>query len=194
MMAVAGCAIGILTGCGVKKEVHEAMIADLNAQMATAAEAAQANIDELQDQLKSADNKITKMELDNKEYAETITQLKKDISGLKTSLEDEKNSIAQLESSLSSAKSATARANQQAEEAENDRATMEMEKQEVQRRFDMLRKNILDLNKKKPSDIGIELVGIMGDMSDMSGTTEEVVQPSEAPKSVQGILDDMGTF
>ena len=30
MMAVAGCAVSMLTGCGVPKEEHEAKLAELN--------------------------------------------------------------------------------------------------------------------------------------------------------------------
>jgi hypothetical protein len=71
---------------------------------------------------------------------------------------------------------------------------MEIEKQETQRRFDMLRKALLDLNNRKPADMGIKLQGIVGDMgapADTDSTMDSAPAAANDTDSVKGLLDDM---
>jgi chromosome segregation ATPase len=104
--------------------------------------------------------------------------------------------VSELESDLSTAKTKIAAVQQQVRDAEKERDLMEMEKQETQRRFDMLRKALLDLNKKNPADLQINLGTIVDDMGAPAGSGSPAKSAPAASDgdSVKDLLDVMDSM
>lgn len=193
MLAAAGCAIGMLTGCGVPQDEHDAIVAQMTAERQTSEDALNVKLADTQSLLDAESAKTRKLQIELNDSAERIDELKSSVTELTDTISGEQSKVSQLESSLAATKASVASAQQQARDAENARNVMEIEKQETQRRFDMLRKAILDLNGKNPADMGITLQGIVGDMdmpSDAGSMMESAPADSDTD-SVKGLLDDM---
>jgi chromosome segregation ATPase len=194
MLVAAGCAIGMLTGCGVPQKEHDAIVAQLNADALATEDALNITLADTQSLLEVESAKTRKLQIELNDTAERIDELKSSANELTDSLAAELSKVSQLESDLTAVKNTVASAQQATRDAENERNVMEIEKQETQRRFDMLRAALLDLNNKKPADMGIKLEGIVGDMDD--APADEVIITEIAPatsetESVKGLLDEM---
>ena len=192
MLAVAGCAIGMLTGCGVPQDEHDAIVAQLNAEAQASEDALNATLAETKSQLVAELAKTGKLESEIQNTAARIEELKLATDESNNLLAAEQNRALQLEADLAAVTATVDSSHQQALDAENQRDLMEMEKIETQRRFDMLRAALLDLNNKNPDDLQIKLI-----VDDMGGTpaAKESV-PVSAPAasdtdSVKGLLDEM---
>jgi septal ring factor EnvC (AmiA/AmiB activator) len=154
MMLVAGCAVGMLTGCGIPEEEHNAIIAEMEAKF-------KAEEEKLNIKIAEQDSVIT----------------------------SEKTKVAQLESELKTSKSATAAAQDQAMEAENKFNTLDVEYQELKRRFEMFQKNMSALNQASkpaaPKAATQDDLGMLG-------------EPAPAPKTdaqkASSLLDQMGNL
>ena len=191
MLVVAGCTIGMLTGCGVPQEEHDAIVAQLNAQAQASEDALKATLDETQASLTAAQAKNQKLQVEIKDTVTRIDELKSTVTELTDSLAEEQSKVAQLESDLAAVKATVDVAKQQVRDAEKERDLMEMEKQETQRRFDMLRKALLDLNNKNPDDLQIKLIVDDMDAPASAKTTKESAPAASDTDSVKGLLDAM---
>jgi chromosome segregation ATPase len=194
MLVAAGCAIGMLTGCGVPQKEHDAIVAQLNADALATEDALNITLADTQSLLEVESAKTRKLQIELNDTAERIDELKSSANELTDSLAAELSKVSQLESDLTAVKNTVASAQQATRDAENERNVMEIEKQETQRRFDMLRAALLDLNNKKPADMGIKLEGIVGDMDDApadAGIITEIAPATSETESVKGLLDEM---
>jgi chromosome segregation ATPase len=192
MLAVAGCAIGMLTGCGVPQKEHDAIVAQLNADALATEDALNITLADTQSLLEVESAKTRKLQIELNDTAERIDELKSSANELTDSLAAELSKVSQLESDLTAVKNTVASAQQATRDAENERNVMEIEKQETQRRFDMLRSALLDLNNKNPEDLQIKL--IVDDMGGTPAATESITQSAPAAsdtESVKGLLDEM---
>ena len=202
MLAVAGCVIGMLTGCGVPQKEHDAIVAQLTAEAQASEDALNVMLNETKSDLAAEAAKASKLQIELNNSAALIDELKLSADELTDLLAAEQSKALQLEADLAAVTATVASSHQQALDAEKERDLMEMEKQETQRRFDMFRKALLDLNKKNPADLQINLDSIVGDMSAPAGagiTTESAPAPSKsAPASdsdsVKGLLDQMDSM
>lgn len=193
MLAAAGCAIGMLTGCGVPKEEHEAIVAELTANAQAAEDALNAELNETKSSLDAEQAKTRKLQIELNDSVERIDELKSTADELTDNVAAEQSKVAQLESDLAAVKATVAAAHQATRDAENERDMMELEKQETQRRFDMLRAALLDLNEREPADMGIKLESIIGgmDASDAVSIPEAAAPAAGGDSSLTGILDEM---
>ena len=194
MLVAASCAIGILTGCGVPKKEHEAIVAELTANAQAAEDALNAELNETKSSLDAEQAKTAKLQIEVNDSVERIAELKSAADELTESVAAEQSKVAQLESDLAAVQATVAAANQATLDAENERDLMELEKQETQRRFDMLRAALLDLNERDPADMGIKLEGILGDMdapAEAASTPKEAAPASGGDASLTSILDEM---
>ena len=192
MLAVAGCAIGMLTGCGVPQDEHDAIVAQLNAEAQASEDALNATLAETKSQLVAELAKTGKLESEIQNTAARIEELKLATDESNNLLAAEQNRALQLEADLAAVTATVDSSHQQALDAENQRDLMEMEKIETQRRFDMLRAALLDLNNKNPDDLQIKL--IVDDMGGTPAATESITQSAPAAsdtESVKGLLDEM---
>jgi chromosome segregation ATPase len=200
MLAAAGCAIGILTGCGVPKEEHEAIVAELTANAQAAEDALNAELNDTKSQLDDATAKAARLQIEVNDSVDRIAELKSAADELTDSVAAEQSKVAQLESDLAAVKATVATSQQETRDAEKERDIMELEKQETQRRFDMLRKAILDLNEVNPDDMQIKLI-----VDDMDAPADTLSAPAEAAptaaapaaeddSSLTSILDEMDSM
>jgi len=192
MLAVAGCAIGMLTGCGVPQDEHDAIVAQLNAEAQASEDALNATLAETKSQLVAELAKTGKLESEIQNTAARIEELKLATDESNNLLAAEQNRALQLEADLAAVTATVDSSHQQALDAENQRDLMEMEKIETQRRFDMLRAALLDLNNKNPEDLQIKL--IVDDMGGTPAATESITESAPAAsdtESVKGLLDEM---
>ena len=149
MLAVAGCAIGMLTGCGVPQDEHDAIVAQLNAEAQASEDALNAKLAETQADLTAELAKTSKLEVEIQNTVARIDELKLAADEVNGLLVAEQDKVAQLEADLAAVTATVDSSHQQALDAEAQRDLMEREKVETQRRFDMLRAALLELNKKK---------------------------------------------
>jgi len=192
MLAVAGCVIGMLTGCGVPQEEHDAIVAQLNAEAQASVDALNATLDETKGDLIAELAKTSKLEIEIQDTAARMDELKLAADESSELLVAEQSNVSQLEADLAAVTATVDSLRQQALDAENQRDLMEMEKIETQRRFDMFRAALLDLNKKNPEDLQIKLI-----VDDMDGTPSDAgIATESAPAasdtdSIEGLLDEM---
>ncbi len=193
MLAVAGCTIGMLTGCGVPQKEHDAIVAQLNAEAQASEDALNVTLADTKSLLDAELAKTRKLQIEINDTADRIDELKGSANELTDSLAAEQSKVSQLESDLAAVTATVGTSQQQARDAENERNVMEIEKQETQRRFDMLRKALLDLNNKNPDDLQIKLI-----VDDMDGPAAAGSVTESAPASIEsesdsvkGLLDEM---
>lgn len=193
MLVAAGCALGMLTGCGVPQKEHDAIVAQLNAAAQANEDALNVTLADTQSLLEAEQAKTRKLQIELNDSAERIGELQSSADELTDSLAAEQSKVSQLESDLAAVTATVASSRQQARDAENARNIMELEKQETQRRFDMLRAALLDLNNKNPDDLQIKLiVDDMSAPSEAASTTESAPAPAASDAdSLSGLLDEM---
>jgi predicted nucleic acid-binding Zn-ribbon protein len=151
MMVVVGSAIGLLTGCGIPEEEHNAIIAQMAAEQEAAEDKLNSRIADLESLLKAEKDKVrmTRIELDD--TTERIGDLQQKNADATKSLTAEKTKSTNLERELASSKSAAKAAQDQATEVENKYSTLTVEHEELKRRFEQFRKNMSSLNSSVPS-------------------------------------------
>jgi hypothetical protein len=195
MLAVAGCAIGMLTGCGVPQDEHDAIVAQLNAEAQASEDALNAKLSETQADLTAELAKTSKLEVEIQDTVARMDELKLAAEEAGELLVAEQGKVTQLKADLAAVTATVDASHQQALDAEKQRDLMEMEKIETQRRFDMLRAALLDLNNKNPDDLQIKLI-----VDDMNGVAPSAAAaPESAPaasdtESVKGLLDEMDSL
>jgi len=191
MLVAAGCAVGMLTGCGVPQKEHDAIVAQLTAEAQATEDALNAQLAETKSSLDAESAKSSKLQIEVNNSVARIDELKSAADALTDSLTAEQTKVSQLESDLADVKATISSYQQQTADAEAARDAMELEKQETQRRFDMLRENLLQLSKKNPDDLQIKL--IVNDMNApeaAAGASESAPAASDTD-SVKGLLDAM---
>jgi chromosome segregation ATPase len=189
MMLVAGCAVGMLTGCGIPEEEHNAIIAEMEAKFKAEEEKLNIKIAEQDSVITSEKAKVRTSRIELDDATERIKGLQQKSAETATELASEKTKVAQLESELKTSKSATAAAQDQAMEAENKFNTLDVEYQELKRRFEMFQKNMSALNQASkpaaPKAATQDDLGMLG-------------EPAPAPKTdaqkASSLLDQMGNL
>jgi chromosome segregation ATPase len=167
-------------------------VAQLNAAAQASEDALNATLNETKAELVAEQAKTSKLEIEIQDTVARMDELKLAADESSELLVAEKGTVSQLEADLAAVTATVDSSHQQALDAENQRDLMEMEKIETQRRFDMLRAALLDLNKKNPEDLQIKL--IVDDMGGTPAATESITESAPAasePESVKGLLDEM---
>ncbi|MEE9368440.1 MAG: hypothetical protein V3V05_06205 [Pontiella sp.] len=177
MMVAAGCALGMLTGCGIPKEEHNAMIAQLTAERAESEDQLNGKIADLESTVKSEKAKVRTSRIELDDASDRIKGLQIKSAETASTLAAEKSRASKLESDLTSSKSSALAAQDQALEAENKYSTLDVEYQELKRRFEMFQSNMSSLNSASGSPAPS---GSSAPMSD-----------SDAAKK---LLEEMGTL
>jgi chromosome segregation ATPase len=195
MLAVAGCAIGMLTGCGVPQDEHDAIVAQLNAEAQASEDALNAKLAETEADLTAELAKTSKLEVEIQDTVARMDELKLAAEEAGELLVAEQEKVTQLKADLAAVTATVDASHQQALDAENERDLMEMEKIETQRRFDMLRAALLDLNNKNPDDLQIKLiVDDMNGVAPSAATATESAPAASDTDSVIGLLDEMDSM
>ena len=150
MMAAAGCAIGLLTGCGVPQEEYDAKIGELNAAWAENETLNGKNTD-LESLLKAEQGKVrsTRIELDD--ASKRVAELKEKDAAAAKALADEKGKVSGLESDLAASTSAKGMAEDRSSEAETALASLQGKYDKLVADFEQFKKNMRSLGAPVPA-------------------------------------------
>lgn len=185
MLLVTGCAIGMLTGCGIPEEEHNMIIQDLETQHAEEVNKLNSEIAAQKDLVKNEKAKVRSSRIELDDATERIKGLQQKSAETSKALAAEKSKIAGLESGLKSSNAKLAATEERATEAETSYSTLDVEYQELKRRFEMFQKNMSSLGGNAPA------------ASAPSSTTSSIPASSE-PKTdatkASSLLDQMGTL
>lgn len=170
MMIAAGCAVTILTGCGVPQEEHDAKIAELNTAWAEI-EALNGSVADKESLLKAEQKKVKSARIELDESSKRISGLQEKEAQMASVLADEKAKVEELENDVSSAQSAKAMAQDRTGEVEVELADLQEEYQKLQSRFDQFEKNMRALDgasssrvsdpNKSDSEVALDLLNEM---------------------------------
>ena len=141
MMAAVGCAVTMLTGCGISKEEHQAVVDDLNAKMAEI-ETLKGNAAELDSKLDAEKSKVRKKGIELENAAEDLAKSKTATAEASSALASETAKVNTLERALSSEKSRVVSAQQNTEEVAADLADLQTAHKVLQARWDQFKKNL----------------------------------------------------
>ena len=99
MMVMAGCMIGMLMGCGVPKEEHEAKVAELNAAWEEI-ETLKGKLDDTETLLKKEQGKVRNSQIELDDASKRVAELTEKEAATSTALADEMDKTAALETDL----------------------------------------------------------------------------------------------
>lgn len=186
MMVATGCAMSILTGCGIPKEEHNAKLAELNTawQEIETLNGKNTDLDSLYNAEK-AKLRTSRIELEDTTTRLKASQTKEAVTA--ASLADEKSKISGLERDVSSAKSATLTAKEATAEVEAELATLQEEHAELQTRFSQFERNMNALNGEPAESAAPEVGGEQLTLEEMVGESA----PTK-PKTAMDLLNEMG--
>lgn len=153
MMVVAGCAAMMLTGCGVKQEIHDAKVAELNTawQEIEGLKGKNADLDSL---LNAEKAKLSSTRTDLDAATGRIKKLTAKEAETASALADEKAKVADLSSDLSSAKAKATSAQEAADEAGTELATLQAAYKTLQARWNQFNKNMQTLGQPQSATPG----------------------------------------
>jgi len=176
MAMAVGCAMTILTGCGVPQEEHDAKVAELNTAW-TEIENLKGTITDKETMLDAEKARIRTARIELDDASQRIKALQASEAETKVALADSKTKIVGLESSVSSAKSSTLVAQDRTVEVEDELGKLKEEHEKLQVRFDQFEKNMRAL--------------------DSASTTPKAAPKAKAPaksdaESAMDLLEQMG--
>ncbi len=174
-MVVVGCAAAMLTGCGVKQEIHDAVVADLNTAMQDI-EALNVTITEKDAALDKEKSALRKAGVELTSANERIQTAKTKEAETAAALSAEQTKVSSLEGQLSSEKSRVASAQQDASALEGELATLQDAYKLLEARWKQFEDNLNTLDKTVGS---------------AKAPTAPAVAPAAADKSTVDLLSEM---
>ncbi len=189
MMVMAGCMVGMLTGCGVPKEEHEAKVAELNAAWEEI-ETLKGKIADTESLLKAEQGKVRNKGIQLDDTTKRLTELTEKEAATTKALADEKGKAAALESDLAAAKSATGMAQDATSEVEAALAKLQAEYAQLQNRFDQLKKNMLSFG--NGGSIPAEAPKAAAAPKADAAPQADDGAPKNDSKTAMDLLDEMG--
>lgn len=144
MMVVAGCAVGMLTGCGVPKEEHEAKIAELNSAWAEI-ETLKGEVADTESLLNSEKGKVRNARIELTDASKRVTELEAKETADAKALAAEKDRVAELENQVAVAQSNVEAADNRTSEVEAARVALQEAYDKLRAEFDQFKRNIRGL-------------------------------------------------
>ncbi len=186
MLLATGCAIGMLTGCGIPEEEHQMIIDGIKAQHQEEVEKLNGTIADKDEIIKNEKAKLRQNRIELDDATDRIKSLQQKSAETSKALAGEKSKVAKFESEVKTAKSQAAAAQDDAMAAENKYSTLDVEYQELKRRFEMFQKNMSSIGQPAPTKAP-------------AGTSGGADAPkTDAPKTdaqkASSLLDAMGTL
>jgi chromosome segregation ATPase len=180
LMLASVCAIGLLTGCGVPQEEHDAMIADLEAKHTAEVEALNIKVSDLESIVDSEKAKVRKTRIELDDATERISGLQQKSAETAKALATEKAKAAKLEGEIKTAKSMTTAAQEEAAQAVENYNTLDVEYQALKVRFENFQNNF----------------GSSSTASAPAASSAPAAAPAEEkkPESAKSLLDEMSGF
>ncbi|MBT8042692.1 MAG: hypothetical protein KJN67_00285 [Pontiella sp.] len=184
MMLVAGCVIGLLTGCGIPEDEHYAILAEMDTKFKAEEEKLNSKITDLESLLNNEKAKARSARAELDDATERIKGLQQTNAQAAKALAGEKSKVADLESALASAKSTLLAARDEVIEAENRLSAIDKEYQELKRRFEMFQKNLNALDQSSAAPVAV---------TEEFGTDVSPAPQTDAAR-VGSLLDEMGSM
>jgi SMC interacting uncharacterized protein involved in chromosome segregation len=182
MMVMAGCVIGMLTGCGVPQEEHDAKVAELNTAWEKI-ETLKSEVADKESELKAEKANVLNGQLDLDAAKKSFEELTEKNAATTEALADEKGRVTALESDLAAAKSATGMAKDRISEVEAALAKLQSEYDHLQNRFDQLKKNMLSFGSG---------AAIPAEEPKAAAPEASASDTLPASETAAGLLDEMG--
>jgi chromosome segregation ATPase len=175
----------MLTGCGVPQEEVDAMVTAIEEDYDAQIDVLNGTIADNESIIKSekAKNRQNRIELDD--ATERIKDLQQKSAETSKELATVKSQAAKLDSELKTAKNQTAAAQDQAKAAEGKYNTLDVEYQELKRRFEMFQKNM--------SSIGTPATTAPAKSAVTAPAAASNAPQTDAQKAAS-LLDAMGTL
>ncbi len=199
MLVVAGCAIGMLTGCGIPEEEHNAAIKQLQDQMAKMEEDLNGTIADKESLLKSEKAKVRTARIELDDASERIKALQSKNTESSKELIAAQGKLAKAEEDLAASKSKALTAQDKAIEAETKYNALSVEHDELKRRFEDFKKNMASMGGSSTSSAVSSAAPATTTTASPAPVTEKKPAPAtqtKKPKSnseaVMSILDQMG--
>ncbi|MDF7825782.1 hypothetical protein P4B35_17265 [Pontiellaceae bacterium B12227] len=186
MLLASGFAIGMLTGCGIPEEEHNMIIDGINTEHQKEVDKLKGDIADKETIIKNEKAKVRQNRIELDDATERIQGLQQKSAETSKALASEKSKVAKLESELKTSKSRTAAAQDDAMEAENKYSTLDVEYQELKRRFEMFQKNMSAISEPAPA-AAEPAASVMDDFP------ADTAPQSDAQKA-SSLLDQMSTF
>ena len=184
LMVATGCALGMLTGCGISEEDHNAMIAQMQTDRTKSEGKLNSKITALELAIKSEKAKVSTARIERDDAANRIKGLQQKNTDVATALTAEKKKSAELVGELGTSKTAIQAAQKQTAEAKSKYRVLDVEFQELERRFKMYQKN-MNTVKKSPAKKPVSAARAPSSSKKAPKTNAEVAQD---------LLDAMGTL
>ncbi len=146
IMAVMGCAVAMLTGCGIKQEVFDAKVVELD----TANQEIEALNGTIVDKDSLMENKKGELRTANAKLEEQVAEISKanaKAAETASELEIEKTKVSGLEGRLESAKSSATRARKATDEVDAELETLQEAYTVLNARWDQFEENLNTLDK-----------------------------------------------
>lgn len=193
MMLAAGCALGMLTGCGVPKEEHLAALQAKDDAFKEMQDSLNQKIADQENVIKSEKAKVRTSRIELDDASGRIKKLQQEKTDGAQALAAEKTKVADLTTQLRSQKSATAAAQDRAEEAEGKYNTQVVEFEALKRRFEMYQKNMAALNNPASVAPAAAPASDTAELEALGGTEPQPVPDTNKGK-VNSLLDQMGNM
>lgn len=173
MTVAAGCAMGLLTGCGVPQEEYDAKIGELNTAWAET-ETLKGKIADFESLLKAEQQKFNSKRIELDAAEKRISDQKEKDAAAAKALANEKGKVSELESDLAATKSAKGMAEDRSNEAEDALAVLQGKYDKLLADFDQFKKNMRALGASVPA-----------------ASAPEADKGNSSSKTALDILDDM---
>ena len=187
MLLAAGVAVGMLSGCGIPEDEHNMIIAELEGQHKAEVDKLMTEVADKDSLIKSEQAKVRQNRIELDDASARIKDLQQKSAETAKALAAEKSSVSSLESELKTAKSQAASAQDQAMEAESNYSTLDVEYQELKRRFEMFQKNLGAMSSPASTTSG-------SSMPTASSTPTMDSAPKSDAQKASSLLDQMGTL
>jgi len=182
--AASGCVIAMLAGCGVPQEEHDALVAQMTADRGKSEAALNGKIADLESLLKSEKAKVRTARIELDDATERIKTLQQQNVDTARELANAKTRVSELDQSLASTRSQVLAAQDRAQEIERKYNTLDVEYQELKRRFEMFENNLKGLG---------PAAGTAASPVRPVPAQPAPVAPRSATSSVLDILNEMGS-
>ena len=183
MMVVAGCAVSMLTGCGVPKEEHEAKLAELNTAWQEI-ETLKTSNTELEEKLTAETGKVKAANVKVEDAKADLKASQKKESATASALASEKSKVTRMEQDVASANSAKDRAEEETLSVEGKLETLQSEHMDLQQKLEEFKRNLQGLDSLNASSMAVEDAGSIEDMMGAEPMTD-------SSESAADLLDAM---
>ncbi|QBG48346.1 hypothetical protein EGM51_13445 [Verrucomicrobia bacterium S94] len=192
MLLVTAGTIGMLSGCGIPEEEHNMIIEDLKTQHQEEVDKLKGEIEEQKELVSNEKKKVRQGRIELDDATERIQDLQQKSAQTSKELAAEKSKVSKLESELKITKAKLTAAEERATEAETALNTLDVEHQELKRRFEMFKKNMSSISTAPASaPVAVEAAPVV---EAAPASAPAPAAPKTDAEKASSLLEQMGTL